>query len=180
MQHFTWLKGAGISVMLMALAACSSTEIQVYSGNTPKLNMREFFNGKLTAHGIVKNRSGKVIRYFNATIDAYWDNDGVGYLDETFVFSDGERQERVWKLVPAGENTFVATANDTVGESIAETSGNALFLNYVLELPYKGSTMNVNVDDRMYLVNENTLLNESVLKKFGFRVASIALVIEKQ
>jgi len=34
----------------------------------------EFFDGALTAHGIVKDRGGRVMRTFNADINAYWGN----------------------------------------------------------------------------------------------------------
>lgn len=49
-------------------------------GNQPKLNPQPFFNGQLTAHGIIKDRAGKVIRYFNVDFNACW-VDGVGTLN---------------------------------------------------------------------------------------------------
>jgi Protein of unknown function (DUF3833) len=162
------------------LGACSSTSINVYSSNSPKLIAHQFFNGDLTAHGVVKNRSGKVIRYFNATIKAYWE-DGVGTLEEKFIFNDGEIQFRTWKLVPSktGEADFLATAGDVIGEGKGQTSGNAFNLAYVLSVKYNKSTINVKVDDWMWLVDEKTLLNESTLTKFGFKVGSVQLVIVK-
>ena len=44
-----------------------------YADNRPALDPEAFFDGQLTAHGVVKNRSGKVIRHFNADIKAYFD-----------------------------------------------------------------------------------------------------------
>jgi hypothetical protein len=60
--------------------------------------MQEFFNGTLRANGIAKDWSEKVIRYFDASIDASWE-DGVGKLDENVVFDDGEEQWRIWTIV---------------------------------------------------------------------------------
>ena len=54
-----------------------------------------------------------------------------------------------------------------------------MFLDYVLSVPYKGGTIAVRVDDRMYLVTPNTLINESVMRKFGVRVGEILLSIER-
>ncbi|SMF47172.1 Protein of unknown function [Alteromonadaceae bacterium Bs31] len=166
---------AGLSL----LGACSSPDISQYEGTLPLLDVKDYFDGHLSAHGIVKNRAGKVIRTFNADITASWSEEGIGRLHETFLFSDGEEQIRVWQLVPLGDGKYRASANDVVGESVLVSAGNALFLNYILEVPYKDGTMPLRVDDRMYLVNDQMLINESILKKFGIRVASVTLVIVK-
>ena len=160
------------------LQACSSVPVSEYADNSPTLVVEEFFNGSLSAHGIVKDRGGKVTRYFNASINAYW-LDGVGTLDETFKFDDGEEQRRVWKLVKDDAGNYVGSANDVIGTSKLEVAGNSLFLDYVLRIPYDGDTLDLRIDDRMYLVSERVLINESVMTKWGFNVGQITLVIEK-
>lgn len=162
----------------VTLSSCSSTSVNDYSKNKPKFIPQEFFSGNLNAQGVVKNRSGKVTRYFNATIKAYWEN-GVGTLEEKFIFDDGEIQYRTWKLSPTTQNTFNATAGDVIGTGEGEFAGNAVNLNYVLAVKYKDSTINLSVDDWMWLIDSNTVLNESTLTKFGFKVGSIQLVIKK-
>ena len=89
-------------MMLLFTAGCTGVSVEDYADNTPAFDPVTFFDGRLTAHGVVKDRSGKVIRYFNADINAYW-RDGVGTLEEDFVFDDGEPDRRVWTLTPAGE-----------------------------------------------------------------------------
>ncbi|WP_028885167.1 DUF3833 domain-containing protein [Teredinibacter turnerae] len=180
MNIHTWKHRAFVILILVLMSGCSSVKLDDYAGNSPELNAKDFFDGQLTAHGIVKNRSGKVIRYFTADIAASWSADGVGTLDESFVFNDGEKQKRVWTLVPNADGSFEASANDVVGKSRLATSGNALFMRYTLTIPYKGKSLNVKVDDRMYLVNDTTLLNESVMTKWGFEVGYVTLVITKQ
>lgn len=163
------------------LHGCTSAQLSSYSDNTPKLIPQDFFNGTLKAHGIVKNRSGKVIRYFNADITAHWKN-GVGTLDEKFIFNDGEIQYRTWTLTPKATSTsaFTATAGDVVGIGEGDFSGNALRLNYTLSVKYNDSTINLRVDDWMWLTDSKTLLNESTLTKYGFKVGSVQLVITKK
>jgi hypothetical protein len=167
-------------VLLMTLftAACSSQKVSDYKDNSPKLVVSEFFNGKLKAHGVVKNRSGEVIRHFSADIDASW-QDGIGTLDEDFVFNDGEEQKRIWTLTPNKSGEYIATANDVVGKHKMQVAGNALFMDYILTIAYKGSDMNISVDDKMFLVTPQRIINESVFYKFGFKVGSVQLVIEK-
>lgn len=159
------------------LSSCSTTSIDDYASNQPTLNLPHFFNGNLSAHGVLKDRSGKVTRYFNATIKAYW-KDGVGTLEETFVFDDGEIQHRNWTLTPIATG-YAATAGDVIGTGQARVKGNAMQLKYVLEINYKGSPLQLQVDDWMWQVDNNTLLNESTLRKWGFKVGSIQLVIVK-
>ena len=47
-------------------------------------------------------------------------------------------------------------------------------------MPYGDGTVDVRVDDRMYLLAPGVLLNESIMSKFGVEVGSILLVILRQ
>ena len=167
------------AAFLITLTGCSAVPIEEYAENSPVLVAETFFSGELIASGIVKDRSGRVIRYFNAIIDASWEG-GVGTLDEQFVFDDGEEQTRVWTLERTAAGAYIATAGDVIGESQMKVLGNSLFMQYVLRIPYGDGTIDVNVDDRMYLVSDTVLLNESVMSKWGFNVGQITLVIQKK
>lgn len=163
-------------ILILFLQACSSITVDSYSDFSPVLDPRDYFSGSLTAHGIVKNRRGLVIRTFNADIQASWSND-VGTLVEDFRFDDGEIQQRVWTLTPDGNGSYSGTANDVIGESQLNFVGNSLFMDYVLRIPYGASSVDVRVDDRMYLVSPDILINESRMSKYGLEVGSISLVI---
>ena len=165
-------------IFCLLLSACSSVDVSTYRDSTPVFIAEEFFDGPLIASGVLKDRSGKVTRKFTADIKAYW-RGGVGTLEEDFLFDDGEVTRRVWTLTPDGPNRYQATAGDVVGPGTASVSGNSMFLKYVLSVPYSGSTIDLSVDDRMYLVTPDLLLNESVLSKFGVRVAEIVLSIRR-
>ncbi|UHQ54245.1 DUF3833 domain-containing protein [Microbulbifer sp. YPW16] len=165
----------------LLLTACSSTDVSAYRDRQPQFVPEEFFRGPLTAHGILKDRSGRVTRTFNAQLKGSWNN-GEGLLEERFVFDDGEVQFRDWRLVPtgadsAGVRTFSGTAGDVIGPAKVRVSGNAMFIRYTLQVPWKGDTIEVDVDDRMYLVSDRVLINESSLSKWGFNVGEIVLTI---
>lgn len=166
-------------LLILLLAACSQVQIEQHADLQPAITLEQFFSGQLSAHGVVKDRSGKIIRTFNADIAASWDA-GVGTLDEDFVFDDGEQQKRLWTLTPQADGSYTGTAADVVGAGQLQVAGNSVFLDYVLRIPYKDGTIDVRVDDRMYLVTENILLNESRMLKFGFQVGSLLLVIMRQ
>ena len=160
------------------LNACSSISVQDYAQQQPELVMEEFFNGQLVAHGVVKNWRGLVIRTFNADINAYW-QDGVGVLEEDFVFDDGEEQRRVWTLRPTADGGYLGTAGDVVGEAEVQVAGNSVFLDYILMIPWRDGSLNIRIDDRMYLVQPNVIINESAMSKFGLPVGQIQLVIRR-
>jgi hypothetical protein len=153
---------------LLPLAACSTVTVSDYAQEVPRLQPERFFEGPLVAHGVVKDRSGRVIRRFSADIEAYWE-DGVGTLEEDFVFDDGDRDRRVWTLEPVAGGEYRATAGDVVGDGVATVAGNSMFLDYVLRVPYGDGSIDLRIDDRMYLVTPERLINESVMRKFGVR-----------
>lgn len=165
------------------LNACSSVDINQYKDNKPILFLDQFFNGELTAHGILKNRSGEVTRYFNVTMTGTWDDNGVGTLAEKFIFDDGSIQLRTWKFTPvntANGIQYQAIANDTVAPTMIDLSGNTFFMNYDLIINYKGDDMVVNIDDKMYITNNEVMINESTMTKYGIEVGYITLTIIKK
>jgi len=163
--------------LIFMLSSCSTSSLDIYANNQPRLDPRVFFNGDLIAHGVVKNRSGEVTRYFTAQIKAYW-IEGVGTLEERFEFNDGEIQYRTWTLTPT-TNGYDAIAGDVQGVGKAGIKGNAMKLDYILEVNYKGAPLALAVEDWMWLVDDRTLLNESTLRKWGFKVGSVQLVINR-
>lgn len=168
-----------VVVVSICLSGCSNIKISDYADRKPEMVPEQFFNGRLSAHGVVKNRAGKVIRYFNADIKAYWEGP-KGTLEEDFIYDNGEKQRRVWILTRQADGSYIGTAGDVVGEATGRIAGNTMFLEYVLEVPRGDGTINLNMDDRMYLVEPNTIVNETVMYKFGIRVAEVVLVIRKQ
>ena len=182
-----------LSLFLFCLTACSSVNIDLYKDEKPKLILNEFFNGELTAHGIIKNRSGEVIRYFNVSLEGQWDEKGKGVLNEKFIFDDNSIEYRRWTFTPEvqveerQETTqdryeqirYRAKANDTLEPVPVHIRGNAFFMNYNLIINYQGDDLVVNIDDKMYLINERVLINESVMSKYGIDVGYITLTILK-
>jgi uncharacterized protein DUF3833 len=168
-----------VLLVFVLLSGCSTIKVSDYADRKPLMIPEDFFNGRLTAHGVIKNRAGKVVRYFNADIKAWWEGT-KGTLEEDFTYDNGETQRRVWILTRQANVSYIGTAGDVVGEAIGKVAGNSMFFEYVLEVPYGDGTISLTMDDRMYLVEPQTLVNESVMYKFGFRVGEVILVIRKQ
>lgn len=168
-----------VFLSLALLAGCAGPSLEDYANRTPALVPEQFFQGSLSARGVVKDWSGEVIRSFDADIEASWSADGVGTLDEVFRFNDGEVDTRVWTLTPENGG-YRAEAGDVVEPGFMEWRGNALHMNYVLEVPYGDGTINVRMDDWMYLVTPDTLINETAMSKWGIKVGEVVLVIQRR
>ena len=165
-----------IGAMILA-SGCATLTPQDYAGEKPKLDLATYFNGKVEGWGMVQDRSGKVLRRMVVVLECTWKgNEGV--LDESFQWSDGKTEKRVWKIRKDGDR-YIGTAGDVVGKARGEASGNALRWNYVLALPVGDSVYNMDMDDWMWMIDDKTLANRTTMSKFGVRVAEISIFFRK-
>lgn len=166
---------ASLSLLLMS---CSS-QVADYAGTTPVFELDRFFNGELVAHGMVQDRSGKVLRRFRVDMVGRWTGNR-GVLEEDFVYDDGERQRRVWRLEKLPGGGYRGTADDVVTPARGEARGYALNWRYTLAVPVDGKLWHIDFDDWMYLLDEQRLINRAEMSKWGFRVGEVTLLIEKR
>lgn len=161
------------------LTGCSSMQLEDFNNTTPEFVPQTYFNGPLRAYGIVKDRNGKIIRTFKGELVGSWDANGVGTLDEHFVYNDGEKLHRTWTMKPNGDKKFIATAGDIVGNAHMEARGNTVMIDYVMRIPYGNSTLDIDVRDWLHLQDDGVILNHSKMKKFGIEVGELVITIMK-
>jgi hypothetical protein len=144
------------------------------------LELSTYFNGTLDAWGIFQKRGGTVARRFHVVIEGTWKSPNEGVLDERFTYSDGETQRRVWTLKRQPDGTWQGTADDVVGVAIGKVAGNTLHWKYVLRLPVDGKEYLVNFDDWMWLLDDHSMMNRSVMSKFGVDLGEVTLFFKKR
>ena len=178
-----WLALLAALTAALLVAACAGPTPADYAAEKPLLDLREYFNGNLVAHGIFTDRSGKVVRRFTVQLKGSWHGD-EGVLDEAFTYSDGKTEKRVWHIrkLPdvQGQARYSGQAGDVVGTASGEAAGHALRWAYVLKLAPDQGGHEVDVDDWMYLVDDETLLNRSTINKFGIRFGDITISFRKR
>ena len=173
------LRSLLIVAVAQGLSACASTPTPAdHAGQTPVLDLRTYFSGDVSAHGIFSDRSGRVVRRFQVQVKCRWDGD-VGVLDEDFTYSDGSKLRRIWTLKKLPDGRYTGTADDVIGTASGESAGNALRWSYTLRLPVDGKTYEVQFDDLMYLMDQRTMLNKAVMSKFGVRLGEVTLAFSK-
>ncbi len=168
---------AGASAL--ALSGCAAPQIGDYRAEKPVLNLPDYFNGVVDGYGIFTDRGGKVVKRFTVVINSSWSGDD-GVLDEDFLYSDGTRQKRIWRIKRLPDGRFSGRADDVVGEAQGVQSGNALHWNYTMALPVDGRIIEVQFDDWMYLVDERVMLNKAEMRKFGIRLGEVTLSFTKR
>jgi hypothetical protein len=163
-----------VALLALLLVSCASTKPESYEGEKPTLDLASYFTGTIDGWGVFQDRSGKVVKRFHVVIDAKWDGN-TGTLDEDFSYSDGTTSRRVWTVTKIDANTYEGRADDVVGVARGVAYGNALRWTYVLKLPVDGKEYEVDFDDWMFLMDDNVMLNRSVMSKFGFHLGDLTL-----
>jgi hypothetical protein len=164
---------------LLALNGCTSPQIGDYTAEKPVLDLRTYFDGIVDGYGVFTDRAGKVVKRFTVVIRCSWSGDD-GVLDEDFLYSDGTRQKRIWRLKRLADGRFTGRADDVIGEAQGVQRGNALRWNYTMALPVDGRIVEVQFDDWMYLIDARVMLNKAQMSKFGIRLGEVTLSFTKR
>ena len=173
------LRNLIIGAAAVSIIGCSGVDVKTYQSERPELKLEEYLNGELTAWGMFQKRNGEVVRRFTVEINADWSGN-TGTLDERFTYSDGTTQRRVWTIKKNGDGKYTGTADDVIGEAVGKTAGNALRWRYTLDLAVNNKNYKVDFDDWMYLMDDEVMINRSVMKKFGVKLGEVILFFRKK
>jgi hypothetical protein len=156
------------------ITGCSPMNTDPSSQQGPTLKIEDFFDGKVYAWGIFEDRFGNLRRQFQVEIDGDWNGERL-ILDERFLYSDGERDTRVWIIVPKKEGEYEGSAGDIIGTAQGYSDGNRLNWRYRMELKVGDGSWKVSFDDWMYLQPGNVLVNRANVNKWGVQLGVVTL-----
>lgn len=165
--------------ILCTLFGCNGIEPEKYLDQKPEADIKEFFNGPIKAWGIIQDRSGNVISKFDVDMVGKWDGN-KGVLEEDFHYYDGTTQKRIWNISQLENGKYEGTADDIIGKAEGKTHGNMIYWEYEMDVPVDGKTYRLKFDDYMWAMNDGVVINRSYFKKFGFTVAELTLIMQKQ
>jgi hypothetical protein len=168
-----------LPLLILLLSVGCSTSIKVYENEKPELILENYLNGKMQAQGLVMDRSGVVTRRFVVSLNTTW-KDNIGTLQEDFVWSDGEKTQRIWTIKKLAEGKYEGTASDILGVAVGESAGNAFHWSYKMDLKVKDSTYRVSFDDWMYLVTDKVLINQAKISWKGFNAGQVLISFTKE
>jgi hypothetical protein len=165
--------------LMLNIASCTSVDVTRYADQQPALDLERFFSQPVKAWGMFQKRSGEVTKRFEVNVVSRREGNNL-ILDERFLYSDGTRQHRVWTLTPEGQGRWSGRAGDVAGVAQGQVSGNALHWRYRLNVPVDDSTYEMSMDDWMYLMDEDTLINRTSMSKLGVEVGQVTLFFRRQ
>jgi hypothetical protein len=153
--------------------------IEQFAGGLPELRLEEFFQGRSRAYGLFEDRFGNVRRQFIVDIDGRWDGQEL-VLDEHFVFSDGERSRRVWRMRKTGPDSWEGRADDVIGAATGRIAGNALNFRYTIDLDIGGRKLRTRFDDWLFLQPDGVLINRAHVTWWGIEIGQLTLTFRRQ
>ncbi|WP_130906968.1 DUF3833 domain-containing protein [Pseudomonas sp. Sample_16] len=173
------MRRLAVLLVSLLLLSCNNVGVDHYAKERPALDLVAFFSRPVQAWGLFQNRSGEVVKRFHVQIESRVEGQQL-ILDERFLYSDGTRQRRTWTLEPTGSGRWRGRADDVVGEASGEIAGNALHWRYRLDLPVDGRHWVVDMDDWMYLMDEDTIINRTTMSKLGVELGQVILFFRRQ
>ncbi|WP_285410650.1 DUF3833 domain-containing protein [Pseudomonas sp. FR229a] len=174
MTRFLLLLGLSLSI-----ASCGSVDVARYADQQPALSLEHFFSQPVKAWGMFQKRNGEVTKRFEVDLVSRREGNNL-ILDERFVYSDGTHQRRIWTLTPEENGRWSGRAGDVVGVAKGQIAGNTFHWRYRLNLPVDDSTYEVSMDDWMYLIDEDTLINRTSMSKWGVEVGQVTVFFRRE
>ena len=171
------LLAALMSALLMS--GCARFDINTYATAKPAFDPFLYFAGDVHAWGLVQDWRGRVTRRFDVTITGHQDGEFM-VLDEKFLYDDGEKATRTWRITRTGDGTYSGSADDIVGKAVGQTAGNAMHWTYDLDLVVNGSSYRIAFDDWMWQLDNAALINRSKLRKFGVTVGEVIIFMKRE
>lgn len=175
-----YTKSLCILLTLVGLQGCTTPALENTVTTSNLLQLEHYFAGKTQAHGVLLDRSGNASRYFEVDIIGTWTPETrTLILDESFKFNDGENSKRIWTITKQANNQYSGTAADVVGTAQGTVKDNILNWQYTLTIPYQGRKLDIQLDDWLYLMNDQVLLNKAIMTKWGVKVGEIIITFKK-
>lgn len=161
----------------LLLSGCG-VALEEYQQARPQVDIFSWFSGDSRAWGMVQDYSGKQIRRFEVAIHGEVVGDTLT-LNEQFVYDDGEKQTRIWRIRRLEDGGYVGTADDIEGVATGRASGNAFNWRYTMTVKTDDSSYRLNFDDWIFQQDAHHLMNVTSMKKFGIEVARVTLFFSK-
>lgn len=160
------------------LVACDTMKIDDFAKTTPPMVLEDYFAGKTQAWGIFEDRFGNLRRQFSVDITGTWDGQ-VLTLDEHFLYSDGERDRRVWTIRKLGDGLYEGTADDVIGTALINSKGQAANFNYLIDLKVGDGTLRVRFNDWLWRQDADTVINRARVTKLGIDVGEASIFFRR-
>jgi hypothetical protein len=157
----------------LASGCASALPTSAFAGTAPTFDPVAFWTGHTTSWGVVENFDGAPTSIITTTTNGIPDGHGGLHMIQ-HVMHDGQDSLRDWHIRRLEHGQFEATANDVVGVARGRPSGRMLHWTWTLAAKPGNPLFNINMDQWMYLADNGTLLNRTIMTKLGIRLGEIS------
>ena len=140
----------------------------------PSFEPERYFARRLDAYGVFVDRFGTIRRQFEVAVTGRRTDTGF-VLDESFLYDDGETEERRWEVTALGNGRYEGRCADVVGVARGVCTANMLSWRYSFRLAMYGRKVTVRFDDVMVLQDGDILVNRATISKAGCRLGEVLL-----
>ncbi|HJP04960.1 MAG: DUF3833 domain-containing protein [Gammaproteobacteria bacterium] len=173
------MKAKTVLVLIsLLLIGCDRMNVEDFVHDAPEFVPEEYFQGRTLASGLFMDRFGNVRRQFVVTIDGTWDGTKLR-LNEDFVYSDGETENRIWTLARTGDFSYSGDTANAIGIAKGSRRGNAFNWKYKFNLKVGDGFWKVKFDDWIFLQPDGTLLNVATITRWGIKLGTVYLSFNK-
>jgi len=132
--------------------------------NSNKMNIKNFFDGDLTAVGIRQDENDKIIGTYTAKINGKWD-ENKGVIKYNFSLGENKKDSRTWLLTLNDDGTFEGVGHEVSKTAQGSQSGNAMRMIYSLSVKKDAQKEEIKYEDKVYLVDEKSAIMISKITK---------------
>ena len=159
---------------ILLVAGCAAPlRPEAFTNTAPAFDPVTFWTGRMASWGVVENRDGAPTAIVTTTTDATAEGpDGLHMVQH--VMTAGKDTVRDWHMRRLGDGKFLATANDMVGTARGVASGRTFHWTWTLATKPGNGVLNVSMEQWMYLADNGTLMNRTIITKLGVRLAEIS------
>lgn len=165
---------------MQRIKAQMTDDVSTSSAPPDRLDLLAFLEGRTRAWGVFEDRFRRIQRRFTAELEGYWEG-GVFILDESFIFSDGSTETRIWRIVPlpgpGGE--FSATCDDVVGKARGRATEDGVHLDYAFSLKSGNLAFTARFDDRYYQLDAHSVMNRAIVTKWGMKLGELSVFFQR-
>jgi hypothetical protein len=171
---------ATVALAALTLSGCQQMRIEDFADRKPQFDLFAYFDGRSRAWGIFEDRFGNLRREFTVDIVGRREGETGLVMEEDFVYSDGETEKRIWRLVRKAPGVYEGHADGVIGVAQGRSAGNAFQFRYAFALKVGESRWAVDFDDWMFLQSDGVLLNRARVSKWGLSIGEATISFRRE
>lgn len=171
---------AGLLILGLCAAGCATAPPLPKDAGPGTFSLERDLAGETIARGEFSAITG-ARRGFTAKLNGVQEGE-VFVLREDFVYDDGEKDTKTWRLTKTANGGYSGTREDVVGAAIGVQNGRIFRLSYDIRLPKKDGSpgRKVRFQDVMALAPDGTtVINHARVSLYGIRVGAVKLNISR-